>query len=56
MAAADMIYIKHRSGRQSTCSEDQLKAMQAEGWTEERRVAVAAVPKKKAKKASKKAD
>ena len=49
------IYIKHRTGRQNMCSESELEAMQAEGWTETGRVEVNAKPKKKAaKKAAKK--
>jgi hypothetical protein len=48
--SGDLIYIKHRTGRQNVCSEEELKAFKAQGWTEERRVEVDAKPKKKAAK------
>tara|TARA_Y100000593_G_scaffold27415_1_gene54855 strand:- start:62 stop:232 length:171 start_codon:yes stop_codon:yes gene_type:complete len=46
-------YIKHASGRQRQCSDEELEAYKAAGWQVERRVEVAKKPAKKkpAKKA-----
>ena len=52
--AGALIYLRHSSGRQRICSEDQLADYTSAGWSEERRVEVTVEPKKKKAPAKKK--
>lgn len=49
--AGALIYLRHPSGRQRICSEDQLADYKSAGWSEERRVEVTVEAKPKKKKA-----
>ncbi|QDP47526.1 MAG: hypothetical protein Unbinned4350contig1002_11 [Prokaryotic dsDNA virus sp.] len=55
--AADLVYVRHSSGRQRLIAESELEGLKAQGWREENRVSVT-VEKKPAKKkpAKKKAE
>ena len=53
---AAQFYIHHASGRTRICSDDELAAYKAAGWSQTGSVEVAEAPKKKKAAAKKKAD